>query len=318
MILCLSQNAWARSKIGDRFTISLYNQTLNSTLSIGPTVDQIETLNAQNISVLKADYKTNASTEQGVRVSFKGLGISYGEPVPVEESLVAQKGLTKGDNYQLSYNFRRHALQVYYKNITGFHLDNMKDFDPEWNPSDDHLQFPNMRIVSSGFEVLHVFNEKDFRVQSILDQSDIQKKSGGSWLAGLGMSVLRVESDTPLALEQQRSNFSEEEALISEFEVAEYSLKFGYGHNWVSDAGLFFAVGFLFGRSGYQTFHSGDRDTKITYNDDAYAILAALGINRRNWFLSFALRDTGNSVRYETFDASTSHQTYQAALGIRF
>ncbi|MFP3592115.1 DUF4421 family protein [Chryseobacterium sp. SIMBA_038] len=74
---------------------------------------------------------------------------------------------------------------VYYKNLKGFYLKNMQDFDPDWQKGKNpYLQLPNLRIQSFGGITAYSFN-KDFSLKSIYYQREWQKESNGSFVPAL-------------------------------------------------------------------------------------------------------------------------------------
>jgi len=95
----------------------------------------------------------------------------------------------KGNSSYSDFRFRvfpKSFIQtVYYKNMKGFYLKNMKDFDPDWQKGkDSYLQLPDLRIQSFGGITAYSFN-KDFSLKSIYYQREWQKESSGSFVPAL-------------------------------------------------------------------------------------------------------------------------------------
>ena len=128
----------------------------------------------------------------------------------------------------------------------------------------------------------------------------------------------RVINSSPLLHSSQRSYYQASEASISQYEVSELSLKFGYGHNFVAKNGLYFSIALLFGRSIFESFHSDDSSTKVQSNANSSGGIAGLGVNRKNWFLGMSTVSNSSSVRFDAFTASIVHLTYDTFIGLRF
>lgn len=178
-ILFLSSSVLARSKVGDRFTIRPY--FVDNTTSINVAMDdaKLNELPANDIDLLKDTiYESNTPGESGVSFSLYGFSLAYGTPTPVDEESKAEFGETTGDNYLLSFYSERISVSAYYKNIKGFFLSNIDEFNPDYVKGEvgTHL-FPDMEVLSAGAVMTFVFNPKDYKIQAVLDQSDIQTKS---------------------------------------------------------------------------------------------------------------------------------------------
>ncbi len=92
----------------------------------------------------------------------------------------------KGRSSYTDLSFRlfpkRFIQTLYYKNVKGFYIENMKDFLPEWQEGrDPYIRFPDLRVQSFGGSTSYVLN-KNFSARSIYTQGEWQKKSSGSWV----------------------------------------------------------------------------------------------------------------------------------------
>lgn len=92
----------------------------------------------------------------------------------------------KGKSSYTDLSFRffpgRFIQNVYYKNVRGFYVENMKDLSPEWQEGrDPYIQFPDLRVQTFGGSTSYILN-KNFSARSIYTQGEWQKKSSGSWV----------------------------------------------------------------------------------------------------------------------------------------
>lgn len=95
------------------------------------------------------------------------------------------KGSSSYTDFRFRFFPKRFIQMVYYKNVQGFYIENMKDFFPEWREGiDPYLQFPDLRIRSFGGSTSYILN-KNFSLKSIYTQGEWQKYSGGSWVPSL-------------------------------------------------------------------------------------------------------------------------------------
>ncbi|MFZ4931670.1 DUF4421 family protein [Chryseobacterium sp. Mn2064] len=99
----------------------------------------------------------------------------------------------KGSSSYTDFSFRlfpkRFIQNLYYKNVRGFYLENMKDLFPEWQEGrDPYMQFPDLRVQSFGGSTSYILN-KNFSAKSIYTQGEWQTKSSGSWVPFLDYDV---------------------------------------------------------------------------------------------------------------------------------
>ncbi|WP_431611281.1 DUF4421 family protein [Chryseobacterium sp. 'Rf worker isolate 10'] len=92
----------------------------------------------------------------------------------------------KGKSSYTDFSFRffpgRIIQNLYYKNVRGFYVENMKDLFPQWEEGrDPYLQFPDLRVQSFGGSTSYILN-KNFSARTIYTQGEWQKKSSGSWV----------------------------------------------------------------------------------------------------------------------------------------
>ncbi|MDG4651444.1 DUF4421 family protein [Chryseobacterium arthrosphaerae] len=129
----------------------------------------------------------------------------------------------KGNSSYTDFSFRlfpgRFIQNVYYKNVRGFYIENMKDLFPNWQEGrDPYIQFPDLRVQSFGGTTSYIFN-KNFSARSIYTQGEWQKKSSGSWVPFLDydLTVFRNKID---------------EVKTKEFQY-KIGGNIGYFYNWV-------------------------------------------------------------------------------------
>ncbi|GEJ45063.1 DUF4421 family protein [Chryseobacterium sp. ON_d1] len=92
----------------------------------------------------------------------------------------------KGKSSYTDFSFRffpgRFIQNVYYKNVKGFYVENMKDLSPGWQEGrDPYIQFPDLRVQTFGGSTSYMLN-KNFSARSIYTQGEWQEKSSGSWV----------------------------------------------------------------------------------------------------------------------------------------
>ncbi|RXM38504.1 hypothetical protein BOQ62_16475 [Chryseobacterium sp. CH21] len=115
----------------------------------------------------------------------------------------------KGKSSYTDFSFRffpgRIIQNLYYKNVRGFYVENMKDLFPQWEEGrDPYLQFPDLRVQSFGGSTSYVLN-KHFSAKTIYTQGEWQKKSSGSWVpfVDYDLTIFRNKIDEVKSKETQ-------------------------------------------------------------------------------------------------------------------
>ena len=154
--------------------------------------------------------QTKLTNRLSLGVGYRGLNLSY------------NFGLNSKYNTEFNLGAFWNRMGIEIKIHGSDHIDLS-------SPTSGDYAFLNNGERAELFSVLldgyYAFNHRKFSYPAILSQSNIQKKSAGSVLAGLGLSVMGV--GLLEAQEGQPSNWVE----------SRFSLGCGYGYNWSVNEG---------------------------------------------------------------------------------
>ncbi|MBO9692481.1 DUF4421 family protein [Chryseobacterium sp.] len=165
----------------------------------------------------------------------------------------------KGESSYTDFSFRffpgRFIQNVYYKNVSGFYVENMKDLYPEWQEGrDPYIQFPDLRVQTFGGSTSYILN-KNFSARSIYTQGEWQYKSSGSWVpfVDYDLTIFRNKIDGVKSKETQ------------------YNIggNIGYFYNWVIGKKVnispYLAAGIGGKFSSYRDFQNGGAKENAQY-----------------------------------------------------
>lgn len=132
----------------------------------------------------KMDLSINNKTKTSLSIDYRIISatVSFAPRFLDGNNDDEMKG--KSSYTDLSFRFfpGRFIQNVYYKNVKGFYVENMKDLSPEWQEGKDpYIQFPDLRVQTFGGSTSYILN-KNFSARSIYTQGEWQKKSSGSWI----------------------------------------------------------------------------------------------------------------------------------------
>ncbi|OCA78969.1 hypothetical protein BBH99_07010 [Chryseobacterium contaminans] len=128
------------------------------------------------------------------------------------------KGNSSYTDFSVRFFPRRLIQTLYYKNVKGFYIENMKENFPDWKEGAPYLQFPNLRVQSFGGSTAYILNE-NFSARSIYTQGEWQKKSSGSWVPFLDYDLTIF-----------RDKVAEQNLKETQYKIG---ANMGYFYNWV-------------------------------------------------------------------------------------
>ncbi|SFN89418.1 protein of unknown function [Chryseobacterium oleae] len=173
---------------------------------------------------IEMSYAINNKTRASVSIDYRIISatVSFTPNFLPDNNDNELKGSSSYADFRFRFFPKKFIQTVYYKNVKGFYLENMKDFFPEWREGiDPYLQFPDLRIQSFGGSTAYVL-KNDFSLKSIYTQGEWQKQSRGSWVpfVDYDLSIFRDILNGQKSKETQYS----------------FGANIGYFYNWVLGA----------------------------------------------------------------------------------
>jgi hypothetical protein len=144
------------------------------------------------------------------------------------------KGKTTSKDLQLTLIGRRVVTDISYQDYKGFYLYNQNDFTLNQDESSKVLIRPDIKAFSFGVNTMFVFNFKKYSLRGSFSFTDIQRKSVGSFMAGLYHSyVLLFSSDSSFIPHPLQDYFSDQFYNINRISLITIGLSAGYGYSYV-------------------------------------------------------------------------------------
>lgn len=145
------------------------------------------------------------------------------------------KGNSSYTDFSVRFFPNRFIQNLYYKNVKGFYIENMKELFPVWKEGDPYMQFLDLRVQSFGGSTAYILN-KNFSARSIYTQGEWQKKSRGSWVPFLDYDLTIFRNKV-------------EEQHLKEFQY-KIGANMGYFYNWVLGKNVNISPYFALGLGG--------------------------------------------------------------------
>ena len=162
----------------------------------------------------KADLSTNFKTTVSIAASYRGISTAFAfNPAKM-------KGAYNDYEFNLVYYSSRLSLDASYHRATTL------SGDIERGNVIEHLEAGNVKMKMANLAGYYVFNHRRFSYPAVFTQSYIQRRSAGSWLAGIGYQGGSIETT---------DEFKERMPNAPDVNIHIGLLGFGggYGYNWV-------------------------------------------------------------------------------------
>jgi len=189
----------------------------------GNTFHTKETVNGASS---KADLSTSLKTTFSIAAIYRGLGVGFAI------NPAKWKGIYKDYEFNLNYYSRRFSLDLSYQrseSLTG---------DIYGDEGEQRLESGDVTMKILNFVGYYTFNHRRFSYPAAFTQSWIQRRSAGSWLAGISYQGGSIKTGDEL--KNRRPDVSD-----IKIEISHIGIGGGYGYNWVPSKKWLLHLSFL-------------------------------------------------------------------------
>ena len=162
----------------------------------------------------KADLNTSFKTTVSIGASYRGISASF------SLNPAKMKGAYKDYELNVAYHSSRLSLDASY------HRSTTLAGDTERGNAVGHLEAGDVKMKMANLTAYYVFNHRRFSYPAAFTQSYIQRRSAGSWLAGISYQGGSIE--TTEEFKERTPN-----ALDVNIHIGLLGIGGGYGYNWV-------------------------------------------------------------------------------------
>ncbi|MEO6302461.1 MAG: DUF4421 family protein [Bacteroidia bacterium] len=166
------------------------------------------------------------------------------------------RGKTSGKDFQLTLIGTKIITDINYQTYSGFYVYNTKDYEISKTNSDTIVIRPDINIYSFGVNTMYVLNNKKYSLRGAFSFTDVQRKSAGSFMAGLYHSYVTLFSnDTTFIKHPLTQNFSPLLSKINKITQVSLGLSGGYGYTYVYKK-IIFSAAVNIGLGGQKTSYN--------------------------------------------------------------
>lgn len=175
----------------------------------------------------KISMNSNVTASAGIHLSYMAVTVGYmfdfGKIFggrPVSESKL-----------EFEFSCARFFANVYrISHSGGTHISRFGDYDGY--KVNENFKYDGLKLLTYGADAVYIFNNKHYAHGAAYSFSKIQKKSAGSFIAGLSLSHQDVTIDFSQLPEYMRKYLPSDQTEYI-FKYNDYSLIAGYAYNWV-------------------------------------------------------------------------------------
>ncbi|MGI9530434.1 DUF4421 family protein [Lutimonas sp.] len=178
---------------------------------------------------IEANLKPSLNLRYGVVFSYKFLSIRIGIRPKISDSEKEEKGDTDTFRLKLQLLFDHWNHVIEYNNYRGFYVDNSTQY--MGNQNNNYIQFPGLTTHVLFGSSVYKFN-KNYSMRAIQSQTEIQKKSAGSFMPGISYNFYSISGTDKI------KNLDGDDEITyrdyyNEYEGINLSLQLGYYYTFV-------------------------------------------------------------------------------------
>ena len=174
----------------------------------------------------KADLKTSHKTTMSIGASYRGISAA----VAINPAKI--KGVYKDYEFNLNYYSSRLSLDLSYQRSETLAGDIVGD------RGEQHLQSDDVTLKVLNIAGYYTFNHRRFSYPAAFTQSYVQRRSAGSWLAGISYQGGSIKTTDNL---KARSPNAPDVRIY----IGHLGIGGGYGYNWVPSRKWLFHLSLL-------------------------------------------------------------------------
>lgn len=245
-------------------------------------------------------------------LDYKFIGFSIGFPKKWYENTDSHglKGKSTAFSIGFSLFFNKFLQTFNYNMAKGYYIKESEYFVPNWQEGiTPYIQFPNFKSTRFSTTTSYIMNGNKFSYRSFSQQTQIQKKSAGSFIPSLTNEYLYTSDN--------EEGYSEKKYKLK----LSSTLFVGYQYNWVIIKNLNFSSGIFSGYGwGYVKNFEPDNLPEKTYWEEKLALNfnANLNYQWKNLFFGVQFSSLNNFTKEDDSKINNTINYENIYIGYQF
>lgn len=237
------------------------------------------------------EFRNNRRQIYGIGATYGAFTLNLGIPLPWLDANKDDDTYGTSDYLDLQSHLywgrvNVDAILQFYK---GYYLSNPEEMMNDWHPGDPYPIRGDLRNISLGTDIVYVFNSDRYSYRATFNQNEWQKKSAGSFLAGVNIYSLFTKADSSIVFDSLAYPDFFDNMHFNKSNLFAIGPTVGYAHNFVMFDHLFLMLAWTgsltAGFSHLIAQENGDSEKSGFAINLASNFRLGLGYNSKLWFV---------------------------------
>jgi hypothetical protein len=313
-----SLNGYLTAKKDTNYIESYYNDLIIRLYS-GEKTHSLDLSDLNSPYHLK--YLPNGYFNLGAGVNFRSFGLSLATKVPIFQNSEFKHGETKRFGIQSYIYSSKFTVDLLTSFLKGYYLVNSSSHFASYTKGKEY-QRPDISSSNIGISINYIFNNSHFSYRAAFNDTERQKKSAGSLIAGGSIISYRTVADSSIVPREIDANYFLKSRDISKTGVLAFNANIGYAYSLVFLRNGIFTLSYILG-TGVQDYTFGrEVDSEINRWRFSMNHSGRIGIGYRfnRYYLRIGIiRSTQyTNLKYNDLGIGNGTNFMQISLGKRF
>lgn len=269
----------------------------------------------------RLQYLPNGYFNIGAGVNFRSFGLSLATKVPIFQNSELKHGETKRFGIQSYIYSSKFTVDLLTSFLKGYYLVNSADHLSSFTREKEY-QRPDISSANIGISINYIFNNSRFSYRAAFSDTERQKRSAGSLIAGGSIFSYRTKADSSIVPREIDSKYFTKSRDLSKSEALAINANIGYAYSLVFLKHGILTLSYILG-TGMQD-NSFDREQKSEFNRWRFSMnhSGRIGVGYRfnRYYLRFGLIRTTQytNLKYNDIGIANGTNFVQISLGKRF
>lgn len=297
---------------------SYYNDLIIRMYS-GEKTHSLELTDLNNPYHLK--YLPNGYFNLGIGVNYKWFGLSLATKVPIFLNSEIKHGETKRFGIQTYAYTNKFSADILTSFSKGYYLKNSYSVLDSYTKEKDY-QRPDISSLNIGININYIFNHDRFSYRAAFRNTEKQKKSAGSLLAGAGLFSYQTTADSSIVPHEIDADYFQKTRNLTKSGVLALNLNLGYAYSLVFLKNGIFTLSYILGSGLQDNSYGSEFEHEINRWRFSMNHTGSLGFGY--WFNRYYLRlvviksAQYSSLKYNDLLIGNGTNFMQISLGKRF
>jgi hypothetical protein len=272
-------------------------------------------------SPYRLKYLPNGYFNLGAGVNFRSFGLSLATKVPIFQNSEFKHGETKRFGIQSYIYSSKFTVDLLTSFLKGYYLVNSPTHLASYTKDQDY-QRPDISSANIGISVNYIFNNSRFSYRAAFNDTERQKKSAGSLIAGGSIISYRTQADSSIVPREIDPKYFLKSRDISKTGVLAFNANIGYAYSLVFLRNGIFTLSYILGTGVQDNTFGREVDSEINRWRFSMNHSGRIGIGYRfnRYYLRIGIiRSTQyTNLKYNDLGIGNGTNFMQISLGKRF